>query len=698
MLIYPLYALNVIVLLSNFLLFRLENNERRLSLSLVQSLLILPVMVGFYIYLGFDLKPQFVPLLLFTEIVFALTLFYMAFRLDRGTVKSKPESHISVWIQIFMGFAVIGLSVYFVIYVPPVRLSDSYLLFKFYGSIYLCSLILLISVLVVAWYLERFWRALDPPRRWQYKFFIVGGYIVCGAIGWAASYRVTYLLLSPRHFRLLAALLLLGWFLISYASARHRLLNRKIFISRKVVYSFVAPTIFAVYFIVLGIVSLIMRNFELPLPFVLQWLLIALGLAAACLFVFSGNLRRQVHYFISTHFYVNKYEYRDEWLALSNQLQGALSETDVVNAMHQVLKKSLYTTNLTMWLGDAVHGYKPVYHNANPGSITNDLALTPDDPLITFFQDHPYFHAQETNPDAAWTTLWNSKRDFLVNFNLVLIAPLLAGDQLVGLIGLGPEFSGGRYGHDDFDLLTAIGTQSASALTAVRMANKLAEVRERRAWDKLSAFVLHDVKNAANMLSLARENAQDHIQNSQFQQDFLESVDDALERMNKVQDRLGMLKMEVIPKWEIVDLRRFLEDLCGQLKKKLKVISVVFNCRTSIRLKTDPMLLSRIVENLLLNSLEAGGEGTRISIDMSTDEDQGQAVIEILDSGPGIAAHLLPDALFAPYQTTKSGGSGIGLWQVKRLMESLNGTVAASNVVGGGARFILELPCEDVKI
>jgi len=63
-----------------------------------------------------------------------------------------------------------------------------------------------------------------------------------------------------------------------------------------------------------------------------------------------------VHFFISTHFYVNKYEYRDEWLALSRRLQGALTEADVVKALRQVLAESLYTTNLIIWLGDTEHG------------------------------------------------------------------------------------------------------------------------------------------------------------------------------------------------------------------------------------------------------------------------------------------------------------------------------------------------------
>lgn len=288
-----------------------------------------------------------------------------------------------------------------------------------------------------------------------------------------------------------------------------------------------------------------------------------------------------------------------------------------------------------------------------------------------------------------------AKADSLTDLDLVLIVPLFIGDQLIGLIGLGPEFTGGRYGHDDFDLLIAIGTQAAAALMAVRMANQLAEVRERQAWDNLSAFVLHDIKNAANLLSLISANASDHIQKPQFQQDLLEAVNDALGRMNKVQDRLGMLKMEIIPQWQDVDLGRFLRDICKQLEKKLKHITIALDCQTQIHLYSDPKLLTRIMENILLNALEAGGEDTVVRIEAYITENQRQAIVKITDSGPGIPQDILPNALFEPYRTTKPGGSGIGLWHVRQLINSLNGSVSAENAAGGGARFVLKLPLED---
>ena len=289
----------------------------------------------------------------------------------------------------------------------------------------------------MAWRLEKFWRTLEPARRWEYKFLVVGGYLICGTFTWAASYRLTFLRLVPDHFLLTAALLLVAWSFMCYAAARHRLLNRKMFISRKIVYSFVTPSIFALYLFALGIVSLIMRTFGLPLPFVLRWLFLALGLVAVGLFAFSGKLRRRIQFFISTHFYVNKYEYRDEWLALSRQIQGALTESDVIKALRQVLSESLYTTNLVIWLGDRAHGYRIVSTNGNPDGNTDTNALSPDDPLVGFLQTHPYFDLNDKEPDGAWKAVAQKKEGFLTDLNLVLTAPLFIGEQLVGLIGLG---------------------------------------------------------------------------------------------------------------------------------------------------------------------------------------------------------------------------------------------------------------------
>lgn len=694
MLIPFFYTLNLLLLLSGLSGIRLVSGERRFSLALVLTLLGLPLLAGEYFYLAYHLEARAVQVVLFSEIVFALIWLSMSLRLSSATVARVRESRLNCLIEIIIGAVVASVAGYFLVYRSVPEIFDAILSFHHYMPIYFSAVFILMTVLYAAWRLEQFWRVLNAALRYEYKFLVVGSYLVCGALAWGASYRLTYLAIVPRHLLLLSVLLLFGWILMSYAVVHHRLLNRKIFVSRKVVYSFIVPSLLAAYLLGFGIVSLIMRTFGLPLSFVLKWLFLALGFVVVGLFAFSGKLRRRVHFFISTHFYINKYEYRDEWLALSQHLQGAMSEADVVKALHQVLVESLYTTEIFIWIGDSSQGYRLVSSPENSDTRSNKNTIASNDSLVRFIKTHSHFYVKEKEPDQAWQKLSKNKEAYLTSLNLILIAPISIGNQLAGLIGLGPEFTGGHYGNDDFDLLTVLGGQTASALLAVRMAEKLAHAREQQAWKRLSAFVLHDIKNAATMLSLLRENAPEHIQEPEFQQDLLELVDDALKRMDRVEQRLRTLKDEITPMRQNLELGRFLQVCYRRFETKLASVEINIDCKNEMQVSTDPELLFSILENLLINAFEARGEGTIVQIRTGRDDDDDgrQAVVEIIDNGPGIAEELLPDVLFEPFKTSKDGGSGIGLWQVKRVAASIGGSVSAENRLEGGARFVIRLP------
>jgi putative PEP-CTERM system histidine kinase len=692
MLIPLFYTLNTLLLLSGLLVFRPATGERRFSLSLIQVLLGLPLLAGEYGTLAPHLEGQAVHLVLFSEYVFALLWFFMAFRLRRVTVAAANASHLHFFLEILIATLLTGTAVYFLVFGPVAERSDAILVFPDYGPVYFLAIFSLLAGFYAAWRLEAFWRGLDVARRREYKTLVVGSFLACGAMVWAASYRLTFLDIVPEHLRLLAVLFLLAWALMVYGVTGYRLLNRKIYISRKVIYSSVAPSLFGIYLLCFGMVFLVMRFFGLSLPFILKWLLVSLGLVCAGLYVCSGRLRRRVHFFVSTHFYANKYEYRDEWLALSRRLQGAMSEAEVVQALEQVLAESLYTNDVFIWLGDSSRGYRLVSLPENADPEKRQDAIAPENSLIGFFTTHSHFHLEEKEPDLAWKIAAEMNQPLLSGRNLVLLSPISIGNQLLGLIGLGPEFTGAHYGHDDFDLLTALGNHTAAALLAVRMADELAHAREQQAWDRLSAFVLHDIKNAATMLSLLRENTPEHIHEPAFQEDMLEVVNDALRRMGRVEQRLGTLKDEVTPVRRDLELGPFLEDCTRGLGRKLTSMEITIDCRDKIEISTDPELLFSILENLLLNAFEAQGEGSVARIRTGRDDKTGQVVIEVIDNGPGIAEELLPDLLFEPFKTMKDGGSGIGLWHVKRLVTALGGSVSAENRAEGGARFVIRLP------
>jgi hypothetical protein len=433
-----LYALNLLLVGSCAISLGIKTRERRLTLSLLQALAGLPLLAVLCLFFGHLGAPgDLVQPLLFSEGVFGVLWMGLGLRLGRLSAGPEHEPWFFSLTQVAFG---LGLAA--VANLAPG--ADTTLAFSPGGQGYYYALLLLAAVLFTAWRLEVFWRALEPARRWEYKFLVVGAFSVCGALAWAASYRLTYRQLVADHFLLLSGLLLVAWAMMGQAVLRHKLLNRKIFVSRKIVYTFVAPTVFAAYFCALGAVGLVMQRFGLSLPFVLNGLAVGFGLIALGLFACSPTLRRRVKFFISTHFYVNKYEYRDEWLALSARLQGAETEAEVVDALQQVLAASLYARRQVIWTGDSERGYAPLSAQPPLEDSAHGWRLAPGDPLVGFLAAHPYFHLPETAADPVHREVAARQADFFAALEIVLAVPLKIGDRLVGVIGLGPEFTGGH--------------------------------------------------------------------------------------------------------------------------------------------------------------------------------------------------------------------------------------------------------------
>ena len=671
-----LYTLNVLVLFSGLLGLRLPTSERRFSMYLLQSLAGVPLLSGVYLYGAFDMRPVVMPLVFFSESVFAYNWCAAAYWLHKGVVGRSPDIKKPPWLGLLLRLGVLAAGIYCEFRALLPDSVEEGVIFPRYGIYFGGSLFLLLAAAAMGWQLEHFWRSLPPPRRWSYKYLLVGCYVVCGVLGWISSYRLTFFQAKPDHFMLAGILLAFGWLLIGYAVGRHRLLNRSLYVSRKIIYTSIAPMAFGFYMIGLGILTALMRYLDLPMSFVLRWFLVVAGLTAVAVFALSRKVRRRVKFFVSTHFYVNKYEYRDEWMALSRLLQGVLNEAEIIAALDQVLGKSLYTDTLCIWVGDEDRGYRPALMKGFAQNSNHEAGfhMAPDDPLVRYLKTHDHYYCREKEDGDAPNPAETLKTNTLVSeLKLVLIVPMISGDRLIGLIGLGPEFAGGPYSHDDFDLLLALCTQAAAALQAGRMAEALSRVRQQEAWNIMSSFVLHDVKNAASMLSLIRQNAAGHLDNPEFQQDLLDTIDDALKRMGKVQNLLGTLKGEMKPVLEEIELCETLRNGKREWSRRLPGLEIAVSCAAPIVKKTDTRLLLRIMENLLLNALEAGGIGTRV--DIACRHDDGGVAIEVLDDGPGVPPELLPDALFEPFKTSKPKGSGVGLWHAKRLVGALGGEI-----------------------
>ncbi|MBI3539572.1 MAG: ATP-binding protein [Candidatus Eisenbacteria bacterium] len=103
----------------------------------------------------------------------------------------------------------------------------------------------------------------------------------------------------------------------------------------------------------------------------------------------------------------------------------------------------------------------------------------------------------------------------------------------------------------------------------------------------------------------------------------------------------------------------------------------------------DRLMLSRAIQNLVLNAREASPAGVPVEIRLAVAD--GRAVVEILDRGSGLSAEVRGRA-FEPYVSSKQRGSGLGLSLVRDIATQHHGTVTLENREGGGACARLTLP------
>ena len=111
-------------------------------------------------------------------------------------------------------------------------------------------------------------------------------------------------------------------------------------------------------------------------------------------------------------------------------------------------------------------------------------------------------------------------------------------------------------------------------------------------------------------------------------------------------------------------------------------------------LELDPGRIHQVLANLLANSMRYTPDGGQVAVRYRLAE--GDPMVEVQDSGPGIPADELPHVFERFYKSTDSGGMGLGLAIARRLVEAHAGTITAESPAGQGTTIRFNLPTGDI--
>ena len=190
-------------------------------------------------------------------------------------------------------------------------------------------------------------------------------------------------------------------------------------------------------------------------------------------------------------------------------------------------------------------------------------------------------------------------------------------------------------------------------------------------------------------MSLLLANAEKHKHNPEFQADMLETVENAVTRMNKVLTQLRRTGSESL---ESISLADILTEAVAS-KHAFKLRPILDLPPPALRMRAEKERLTRALGHLVQNALEATPADGSVTVRGYAEGDT--AVIEITDTGCGMDDDFIRTRLFAPFDSTKGAGMGIGAYECRETLRALGGTVEVHSQPGQGTQFRLSLPLDD---
>ena len=271
-----------------------------------------------------------------------------------------------------------------------------------------------------------------------------------------------------------------------------------------------------------------------------------------------------------------------------------------------------------------------------------------------------------------------------------LVVPLIHDERLLGFVLLLQPRAPQSLNWENLDLLKTVGMQAAGYLALNQAAEALAEARQFEGFNRLSAFVMHDLKNLIAQLSLVAKNAARHKHNPEFVDDAVQTIENSVQKMNRLMAQLK--SAEIMGDNKRVNLVEELRDVVAA-KSTGRPVPVLQTQLDSVPVLAEPDRLSSVLGHVVQNAQDATPAGGKIEVILERNNDS--LSLSVVDTGSGMDAEFIKNRLFKPFDTTKGlTGMGIGAYECKEFIQGMNGEVKVESRPGEGTRFEISIPMD----
>ena len=460
----------------------------------------------------------------------------------------------------------------------------------------------------------------------------------------------------------------------------------KLQVSRSAAFYSATLVLAGAYLLFMSAIGYYVRYFGGDWGRALQVSLLFAGIAFLGAVVVSGSLRSWLRVFVGKHFFSYRYDYREEWLRFTAMLSSRSSPQEVGALIVRGLASMVECPAGSLWTRSGPDGAfmqtarwnMPAEQSSEPVDSVFSRFLTEKSWVIDLeeFGSAPRRYGSLALP--AW---------LLGAPNPWLVVPLQAGEELLGFVLLARPRTTMELDWEMRDLLKTAGRQAAGYLAQMQATEALLEARKFDAFNRMSAFVVHDLKNIVTQLSLMLKNAERLHDNREFQQDMLLTVESSLEKMRRMmlQLREGATPPGGSRGVELAPLVKRLQALATGQERVLEVERLEL-----LATRGHDERLERVLGHLVQNAFDATPPTGRVWL--AVERYSGQVQVTVGDNGAGMSEEFVQTRLFRPFSTTKQSGMGIGTYESFQYIRELGGSVSVKSAPDQGTVVTVLMP------
>jgi len=569
--------------------------------------------------------------------------------------------------------------------------------FRFYGmpgTVYPLYAFSFVTVTGYSHYiLIRHFKKSEGQTRNQIRYLLFAAFI--GFFGGVSTFLPIFNIeVFPFGFYLISLYVLI----VSYAIAKHRLMDINIVLKKGTTYFLLILLLFVPSFLLIIFSQKLFFN---QINYLFSAIIFLLLLLVVDLFY---RIKPETEKAVEQFLFRGRYDYRETLGKFSKAMVTILDLQSLSKRIIETITQTMGVEKASLFLWNEEKAEYSLFESKNVKMTASTPILSKSDPLPHYLQKIGEIIIREELAKGANIPGLNDVVSKMSLLEAEVSIPFISKGQLIGMINLSHKFNKDIYSHEDIELLSTLANQTAIAIENARLYEDLKRSKSyiRRAdrlasLGTLTAGLAHEIRNPLVAIKTLTQLLPERIDDEEFRTQFLQIASGEVDRISSLVTELLEFARPSDPKLESEDINTILDGmiLLVSTETKKKQIDITKDYSSDVPpIQVDREQIKQVFLNILLNGIEATSENGKITVRTRYFMKPGgdpYAQIEFADTGCGIPEEYIED-IFNPFFTTKSTGSGLGLSISNQIIQDHRGYIDVESRLGKGSSFFINLP------